>query len=307
VQRELEQREQAEHLGLVGHQARQHPAEADRLARQVGAHPVVARGGGRALGEDQVQHAEHRTEPPPALGGRRQLERHLGRCQRLLGPGDPRLHGGGRHQERPSDLVAGQAAEHPEGERDLGLAGQHRVARDEHQRELVVVDPVRVPEQVGLRVGSEVRVAGEDGVPLVEGRAASVCVDRTAPAHGQQPAGRVAGYAVARPGDQRLGERLLGEVLGQREVAGEAGQRGDDVRGLDPPHRLHGLASASRTTHSWPVDSRQARSFWIHGLSCGNSSMVGTRRISAFMPGPDSGARLAHSTASSFEATSRIQ
>ena len=37
---------------------------------------------------------------------------------------------------------------------------------------------------------------------------------------------------------------------------------------------------------SWPVCSRHARSFWIHSLSCGNSSMVGTRRISVLMPGP---------------------
>ena len=34
--------------------------------------------------------------------------------------------------------------------------------------------------------------------------------------------------------------------------------------------------------------------------------MLGTRRISVFVP-PPSGTRLAHSTASSFEATSRIQ
>ena len=35
--------------------------------------------------------------------------------------------------------------------------------------------------------------------------------------------------------------------------------------------------------------------------------MLVTRRISVFWPGPVIGARLAHSTASSFEATSRIQ
>ena len=62
-----------------------------------------------------------------------------------------------------------------------------------------------------------------------------------------------------------------------------------------------------RRRHSWPVASRHARSFWIHSLSCGNSSMLGTRRISVLMPGPAIGARFAHSTASSFEATSRIQ
>lgn len=53
--------------------------------------------------------------------------------------------------------------------------------------------------------------------------------------------------------------------------------------------------------------SRHARSFLIHSLSWGNSSMLVTRRISVFMPGPDMGARFAHSTASSFEVTSTIQ
>ena len=72
----------------------------------------------------------------------------------------------------------------------------------------------------------------------------------------------------------------------------------------------HTASTASRSpggpAHSWPVASRQARSFWIHWLSCGNSSMLGTRRISVLMPGPVIGSRLAHSTASSFEATSRM-
>ena len=41
-------------------------------------------------------------------------------------------------------------------------------------------------------------------------------------------------------------------------------------------------------------------------MSCGNSSMLGTRRISVFMPALAIGIRFAHSTASSFDATSRM-
>ena len=209
---------------------------------------------------------------------------------------------GGRRQERPGDLVAGQAADHPQRQRDAGLARQHRVAGDEHQREHVVVDPVGVPQQVVLLSGSGVapevawpssRSARQRGVPLVEGGPPPEGVDGPPPADGEQPAGRVARHAVARPGDQRLGERLLGEVLGQREVAGVAGQRADDPRRLDPPDGLDGLATRRGVArparaaggHSWPVGSRHARSFWIHSLSCGNSSMLGTRRISVFEPG----------------------
>src|SRR5690606_22157739 len=68
----------------------------------------------------------------------------------------------------------------------------------------------------------------------------------------------------------------------------------------DPPVRR-------RPVQSCPVASRHARSFLIHSLSCGHSSIVVTRRISSLLPGPASGARLAHSTASSLEATLRIQ
>lgn len=53
-----------------------------------------------------------------------------------------------------------------------------------------------------------------------------------------------------------------------------------------------------------PVDSRHAFSLRTHSLSCGNSSIVGTRRISILVPGTVMGMRLAHSTASSCDATS---
>src|SRR5690606_41934017 len=109
---------------------------------------------------------------------------------------------------------------------------------------------------------------------------------------------------VTQPGHERLGERVLGEVLRPREVPGAPAERTDEAHGVDPPPCLVGGPTAG---HRWPVDSRHARSLMIHSLSCGNSSMLATLRISAFIPGPASGARLAHSTASSSEATSKIQ
>ena len=124
---------------------------------------------------------------------------------------------------------------------------------------------------------ASLQVAGERGVPLVEGARAG---GRRRSRAGAPP------RAASRPGcgarrraarHERLGERLLGEILGEREVAGVAGERADDAGGLDPPHRLDGLAAARPPVgvSSWPVASRHARSFWIHSLSCGNSSMLG--------------------------------
>jgi len=148
---ELEEREQAVRLGLVRDDSRQDPGEPDRLAGEVGADQLGAGRGRRPLGEDQVQHAEHRGEPGTPLVHGRHLERHLRGREGSLGPGDPSLHGGGLYQEHPGDLLAGQAAEHTQRERDAGLPGQDRVAGDEHQRQHVVVDPVGVPQQVGVR------------------------------------------------------------------------------------------------------------------------------------------------------------
>src|SRR5690606_8894843 len=106
---------------------------------------------------------------------------------------------------------------------------------------------------------------------------------------------------------------LLGDVFGEGEVSRIAGERADDACRFHPPHGLDGpprrlgtrRAVLDRIHQSWPVRSRHARSVMIHSLSCGNSSMLGTRRISVFVPGK-AGIRLAHSTASSLEATSRM-
>ena len=53
------QREQSPHLAVVRHQLAQHQAEPDRLVAQLLAHETVALGGGVALIEDQIDHAEH--------------------------------------------------------------------------------------------------------------------------------------------------------------------------------------------------------------------------------------------------------
>ena len=111
---ELQEGEQPVRLGLVRHQPGHDAGQPHRLAGQVRPDPLrrpsVA---DRPLGEDQVDHAQHRAEAFAALLGRRHLERHPRGRERLLGARDPGLHGGGRHQERPRDLVARQARRRP--------------------------------------------------------------------------------------------------------------------------------------------------------------------------------------------------
>jgi hypothetical protein len=154
--------------------------------------------------------------------------------------------------ERAGDLLAAQTGHRAQRQRHPRPRRQHRVAGDEHQRQYVVVHPVGVPRQRVVRAVAHRRrardrlalgeAAGQRRVALVERGAAAEGVDRAAPPGGQQPAHRVPGRAVARPGDQRLGQRLLGDVLGEGEITGVPGQRGDDPRGLDPPDRLYRAA-----------------------------------------------------------------
>ena len=55
--------EQAGRLGLVGHQADQHAAEAYRFVRQARACQIAARGCGIALVEDQIDRSKYRLKP----------------------------------------------------------------------------------------------------------------------------------------------------------------------------------------------------------------------------------------------------
>ena len=118
---DLHQRDQAVHLGLVGHQLGQDAAEPQRVLAQRRPHPVVAGGRRVALVEDEVDHLEHRREPPAELGAARDLERHVRLGQRPLGAHDALRDGRLRDEERARDLLGGQPAEQAQRERDARL------------------------------------------------------------------------------------------------------------------------------------------------------------------------------------------
>ncbi|HEY5398065.1 MAG TPA: hypothetical protein VIL16_22010 [Trebonia sp.] len=48
------------------------------------------------------------------------------------------------------------------------------------------------------------------------------------------------GHALRGPLLERRHQRVLGQVLGQPDIAGHPGQRGDEPGRLDPPDRLDG-------------------------------------------------------------------
>ena len=126
--------------GSARHAGRPGPGRAASPPRTARADPVVAGGGRVALVEDQV---DRPRAPRPAArassAARRHLERHLRRRPGSSSPGrcaGPTVASG--DQERPGDLVGGQPAEQPQGQRHPGLGGEHRVAGGEDQPQQVV-------------------------------------------------------------------------------------------------------------------------------------------------------------------------
>ncbi len=136
---EQHEREQAQHLRLVGHELDQEPAEADRFGAEVLADQPVARTRRVALGEDEVDDGQHGAQPVGQLG----LVRHPVGDPRVadlaLGPDNPLRHRRLGHQEGAGDLARGEPAEQPQRERHLRARRERRMAAGEDQPEPIVV------------------------------------------------------------------------------------------------------------------------------------------------------------------------
>jgi hypothetical protein len=116
---EQHQREQPLDLGDPRQQLVEHPREPDRLRAQV--RPDQRPAGGRvALVEHQVQHRQHRRQALRQLGRVRDPVRDAGVADLGLGPDDALGDGRLGDQEAPRDLGGRQAAQRPQGQRDLG-------------------------------------------------------------------------------------------------------------------------------------------------------------------------------------------
>ena len=121
----------------------QDAGQPDGLGGEVPALQVRSRRAGVALVEDQVQHVQHRVEPLRPFGVRWHAERQAAVLDALFGAADAAGHGRLRDQEGPGDLRGGQAADGPQGQRDLRCGRQRGVAAQEQQDERVVGRRVR--------------------------------------------------------------------------------------------------------------------------------------------------------------------
>ena len=129
--------------GSLRRQLGQDAPEPQRVLAERGPHPVVARRGGVALVEDEVDDLQHRRQPrAPA---RRRAAPRRGRCASAsvrLARTMRWAMVGFRDQEGARDLVRGQAAQQAQRERHPRLGREHRMAGDEHEAQQVVADVV---------------------------------------------------------------------------------------------------------------------------------------------------------------------
>jgi hypothetical protein len=213
------ERQQSMHLGLVGHQLGECTPEPDRLGRKLPAAAV-------ALVEDQVHDREHRGEAVGEQMRRRHAKRNPRGLDLAFRASEPLRHGRLGHEEGTGDLLRLEAAERPQGERDLGVERECRVAAREEELEPLIGDR-RLIHGV-LHCLGHVEQPGLDRKRAV----AADAVDRTVARRRHEPAAGVGGRPFPRPALGSNCERLLGSFLGEVEIAEEADQAGEDAAPL---------------------------------------------------------------------------
>jgi len=234
-------------LGLPGQERGDEPGEQDGLLAEVDADPVGPRGRGMALGEDQVDDAEHAREAlGHALGGR-DGERHAAVAQLALGPGQPLGQRALRDEERAGDLRRPEARDGAQGQRHLGVDRERGMTAREEELEL------RVGQAVGRAFVCDLALDRVEDVRVEQDLAPASRGPRRPARHHGQPGARAGGNTASRPGLQCGDEGVLDGVLRARQVAQLARKRGDDRRPFATGDELH-------VPRMWPAGPHGARS-----------------------------------------------
>jgi hypothetical protein len=275
-----EQREEAADLPLGRHEFSQHTGQAQGTPDQVHTHQSPP---GRRRVPGGVQQVDDREDGIKAL---RQLARprdkvgDAGRGDLFLGSGQTRRHRRLGDEEGLRDVGGAHAADEAQGEHDLGLPRERRVAASEDQSQPVVGDRAAF---YGVYHGGIVHVSlvgfvrlYEQGQLGAERLPAPQRVQCLASGRGGEPGSWPRGNTVTLPGVQRRYVRLLDALLGQVEVPGNAHRRGEHegplvamrVRhgafdGGGPAHPKSGLTSTPPRRvagESWAISSAWSRS-----------------------------------------------
>ena len=217
---------QSVHLGLVGHEQREQRGEPDRLGAELPPHRRSV-----ARVEDEVDDGEHAAQPLRQQVRGRHPQRDAGVADLSLRADEPLRERRLRDEERARDLRRRQPAEQAQRQRHLRVGGERRVAAGEDQLEPLVGNHGLLVLRVGrgqlLQPSEELRLACQR--PL-----APDPVDRPVARGRDDPRAGIRGRAVARPPLQGRCERVLHRVLGEIEIAEDAGKDGDAAGTLVP-------------------------------------------------------------------------
>jgi hypothetical protein len=238
------------HLGLVRHQLGERRAEPERLRRQIAAAAV-------ALVEDQIDDGEHRSQSLRQQMVVRNAEGDARILDLPLRPREPPLHRLLGNEESAGDLLRAQPAKRAQGQRDLRLETERRMAGGEDQLQ-PFVGKARLLHHIlhGLGHLEQARLLGERAV-------AAQTVDRAVAGRDRQPRARIGRRAVPGPALGRDRERLLSRLLGEVEIAEEADQAREDAAPLvtedllEQRLPLHQRPHLDRAAHPRGRDARR--------------------------------------------------
>src|SRR5262249_30683294 len=232
--------------------------EPQRLLTELRPHPVVAGGRRIALVEDEIDDRQHRGETGGKLLAARHLERHARLAQGALSAHDALLDGRLRHEEGAGNLLRGQSAQQAERQRRARLWREDRVAGDEDEAEEIVANVVERRVEVWRCVLLDLQLVTELGVLAVGELVAAEEIDRPMLGGGHQPGARLFGHAWPGPFLDRSAQRVLGKLLSNADIAHHAREAGNELRLLDPEHRLDGAMRIGRrhgdrfSISTWP-------------------------------------------------------
>ena len=264
-----QQGQQAAHLGFGGQQPVQDPGQPDGFVGEVGPQQLLARAGGVAFGEDQVEDAQHPRQAAGQLVAAGDPEDDPRVADLALGPHDPLRHRGLGHQERARHLGGGQPGQAPQRQRGLGLDRQRRVAAGEKQPQPLVGELLLdiAGALAGCRSNMLLCLDLHDRQAGGVGPVPPQPVDGLAPRGGEQPGHRCRRHPIYGPALQRRLDRLGSGVLGEVEITELAHQHGQQPAPLLPEHRLDG-AGRPPAGHDRP-NSWTGRTSTRHALAPG--------------------------------------
>ena len=238
---DFHQGQQAEHLGILGHQPRQHAAQPLRLQAQARPDKVVARRGRVAFVEDQVDDFQHRGEPHRAPGAARHLEAGSGLPDRLLRADDALGNCRLARQEGTGDLVRRQAADNAQRERRAGVGRKHWVAGCEDEAQQLVAEIVVHGrfDRLGRAIERAVQLPRDLLVLAFAHLVATDCVDGAPFGGCHQPGAGIGRYAGPGPFGKGDYQGVLRQFLCTVDIAHQPSQARDEPGPFDAKSRFN--------------------------------------------------------------------